>query len=166
MKQLRFAVITLLIACGCSLVVATTSSAQSQRDLIQSSACQSSDTATCITATCDPSLPNSAACRSCNTEANRKTASCRQLNECQKDKCNLIVKYLNPIIRLLSIIVGVAVTIGIIIGGIQYASSAGDPQKVSNAKHRIRNSIVALIFFFFLYALLRFLIPGTGLLTT
>jgi hypothetical protein len=71
--------------------------------------------------------------------------------------------YINPFINFLAALVGVAVVISIVIGGIQYSSSGGDPAKAAAAKNRIRNAIVALVAFFFLYALLNFLIPG-GLL--
>lgn len=78
-------------------------------------------------------------------------------------KCDLVSKYLNPFINLMAALVGVAVTISIVVGGIRYASSAGDPQAAAAGKARIRNSIIALITFIFLYAILNFLIPG-GLL--
>lgn len=77
--------------------------------------------------------------------------------------CDIITKYVSPLVELLAAGVGVAVVISIVIGGIQYGSSGGDPQKVTAAKNRIRNAIVALIAFIFLFALLNFLIPG-GLL--
>lgn len=77
--------------------------------------------------------------------------------------CDLVKKFIQPFIDFLSAFVGVAVVISIIIGGIQYGSSAGDPQKVTMAKNRIRNSIIALVTFIFLLSLLNFLIPG-GLL--
>lgn len=77
--------------------------------------------------------------------------------------CDLFVKYINPGINLLAAAVGIIVAISIIIGGLQYGSSAGDPQKASAAKNRIRNSIIALVAFLFLYSMLNFLIPG-GLL--
>lgn len=77
--------------------------------------------------------------------------------------CDLMVKYIYPLINLLAALVGLAVTISLVIGGIQYGSSAGDPQKVTAAKNRIRNAIIALVTFIFLYALLNFLVPG-GLL--
>ena len=83
---------------------------------------------------------------------------CDTLNE-----CDLFSKYINPSINFLSAFVGVAVVISLIIGGIQYGSSAGDPQKVTAAKNRIRNAIIALVLFIFLYMLLNFLVPG-GLL--
>ena len=78
--------------------------------------------------------------------------------------CTLFTKYLNPFIKLLSALAGISVVIGIIVGGIQYSMSGGDPQKTAKAKRVIRNSIVALLVFLFLGTLLKFLIPGTGLL--
>ncbi len=74
--------------------------------------------------------------------------------------CGLIKTYLNPAIRFIAAFFGVAVVIAIIYGGIQYGSSGGDPQKVASGKKWIINAIVALVAFFFLYALLNFLIPG------
>ena len=79
------------------------------------------------------------------------------------NSCDLVKKYLDPLINVLAAAVGVVVTISIVIGGIQYASSAGDPGKTSAAKQRITNAIIALIGFFLLYAVLSWLMPG-GLL--
>lgn len=75
-------------------------------------------------------------------------------------KCDLVTKYIQPFVNFLAALVGVGVVVSIVIGGIQYSSSAGDPSKVTAAKKRIFNAIVALITFLFLYALLNFLIPG------
>jgi len=74
--------------------------------------------------------------------------------------CDLIGKYVNPFIDFLTALVGVAVVTSIVVGGIQYSSSGGDPQKTAAAKARIRNAIIALVVFFLLDALLNFLIPG------
>lgn len=74
-----------------------------------------------------------------------------------------IVRYLVVIINALSALVGVAVVASIIVGGIQYSAAGSDPQKVQAAKNRIRNAIIALLFFLFGYGFLNFLIPG-GLL--
>lgn len=75
-------------------------------------------------------------------------------------KCDFVKKYVDPFVAFMAALVGVAVVISIVIGGIQYGSSGGDPSKVTAAKNRIRNSIVALITFFFLFAILNFLMPG------
>jgi hypothetical protein len=72
----------------------------------------------------------------------------------------LYAKYLNPTINLLSALVGVAVVIGIIVGGIQFSSSAGDPQQAAKGKAHIRNALIALFAYLFFYTALQFLVPG------
>jgi hypothetical protein len=71
-----------------------------------------------------------------------------------------ILDYLVLFINVLSGLVGIAVVGSIIYGGIQYGSAGSDPQKVSAAKDRIRNAIIALLFFIFMYGFLNYLIPG------
>lgn len=72
----------------------------------------------------------------------------------------LFKSYINPIITFLSAAVGVVVVISIIYGSILYSSAGGDPQKVAAARARIRDSIIALIAFLFLWAFLQWLMPG------
>lgn len=67
---------------------------------------------------------------------------------------------LTNFINLLSGLVGVVVTASIIYGGIQYSTAGSDPQKVSAAKHRIYNSVFALLAFIFMYAFLQYIVPG------
>lgn len=85
--------------------------------------------------------------------------SCKDVNVTASN-CDLVGQYLQPFINFLAALVGVAVVISIVVGGIQYSSSGGDPSKISAAKKRIFNAIIALITFLFLYAMLNFLIPG------
>lgn len=87
----------------------------------------------------------------CNADANAN---------CTKNSCDLVKKYINPGIDLLSIIFGLIAAISLILGGIQYASSAGDPQKASAAKKRITMTVVAFIAYAFLYGFVQFLVPG------
>jgi hypothetical protein len=68
-------------------------------------------------------------------------------------------KYVNPTIKVLSWIVGLAVVGGIIYGGILYASSQGDSGKVTKAKTTITKSLTALIVFLVMGAFLQFLSP-------
>lgn len=75
-------------------------------------------------------------------------------------KCNLVKKYLSPFITFLSALVGLAVVVGIISGGIRIASAEGDPQKLAGGKNQIRGAIIALVFFIFLYAAINWLVPG------
>lgn len=79
-----------------------------------------------------------------------------QLNQ---ENCG-IIKYIVLFINVLSGIAGIVIVASIIIGGIQYSAAGPDPQKVSAAKARIRNAIIALVFFLFGVAILNFLVPG------
>lgn len=72
----------------------------------------------------------------------------------------LFNKYVNPAVDLLSAVAGVAVVVAIIMGAIQYSGSAGDANKTAKAKERIRNAVIALIAFAFLYAFLKWILPG------
>lgn len=79
---------------------------------------------------------------------------------CSSNKCDLIANYLSPTIKLLAAVFGTVAAISIIMGGINYTTSEGDPQKAGRAKSRITNTVIAVVAFLFLYAFLQFLIPG------
>lgn len=99
---------------------------------------------------CDPALAN-------------KNAQCAKSAESGTTSCNLdcvLTRYVNPIINFLAMIVGLVVTIVLSVAGIQYSSSAGDPQKAAKAKARISNAILALISFLFLWVFLQWAVPG------
>lgn len=113
--------------------------------------------------------------RICKTYSNRLKNQCLEYKSttpieddavsCAKDggkDCDLVAKYVNPFIVFLSAAVGIAVTIGIISGGINYASAGSDPQKVSKGKHQIQNALLALLAYIFLYAFIKWMVPGTG----
>lgn len=80
--------------------------------------------------------------------------------ECGSDKCDFIGKYINPAINVFTAAFGLIAAGSIILGGIQYSTSEGDPQKAANAKKRILNTIIAVVAYIFLYTFLQFLVPG------
>lgn len=83
--------------------------------------------------------------------------------ECTGDACvndNPITEFLFVVINILSGLIGIIVVIVIIMAGIQYTTSGGNPQQAAQAKKRIINAITALVAFFFLFAILQWLIPG------
>ena len=65
------------------------------------------------------------------------------------------------IIRFLSDGVGIVIIGSIIVAGIQYTTSQGDPNATSAAMGRIRSSLIALLIFLFTYAILNYVVPGT-----
>lgn len=79
---------------------------------------------------------------------------------CTGNRCDLIAKYVNPTIKVLAAVFGTIAAISLILGGINFTTSEGDPQKAARAKSRITNTIIATVAFLFLYAFLQFLIPG------
>ncbi len=81
-------------------------------------------------------------------------------------------KQLNPIVdiafaifRFLSAGVGIVAVGSIIVAGLQYSASRGNPAATQASIQRISNTVVGLIIYMFIFAIANFLIPG-GLFTT
>ena len=71
-----------------------------------------------------------------------------------------IVFYLKLVLRLTNGIVGGVILLMLVIGGIQYIMSAGDPGNVKKAKGMVMNAIIGLVLYLMMFAILNFLIPG------
>lgn len=72
---------------------------------------------------------------------------------------NPIYAYLRGLILFMGGAIGLAVVITIIIAGIQYSSSAGNPAAITKAKERLTNAVIGLVLYLFLAAILRYLVP-------
>jgi hypothetical protein len=88
------------------------------------------------------------------------TSNTDEAIKCEHTNCDLIKKYVNPLINMLTVIFAIIAVISLILGGINYSTSEGDPQKVARAKSRIFNTILAVVAYMFLFAFIEFLIPG------
>jgi hypothetical protein len=64
------------------------------------------------------------------------------------------------LIRFASIGVGIAVTISLIIAGIQYSTAEGVPEATQKAKLRAQQALIGLVIYIFAFSLLQYLIPG------
>lgn len=64
------------------------------------------------------------------------------------------------IIRFLTVGVGLVVIGSIVVAGIQYTASSGDPQKAAAAIKRIVNAVTALALYLLIFALVNWLVPG------
>jgi hypothetical protein len=71
-----------------------------------------------------------------------------------------IISYLKQVLALLAAAVGIVIVLMLVIAGIQYITSVGDPGAIKDAKNKIVNAITALVLFLMMYAILNFLIPG------
>lgn len=110
-------------------------------------------------------LPMSALAACDNNTTNQPATASQPASCCGEDSsfdssCDLINLYINPAIDVLSGIFGLIAVISLILGGIQYSASEGDPQKASQAKDRIAKTIFAIMAYFFLFAFLQFIVPG------
>lgn len=73
---------------------------------------------------------------------------------------NPILDATYAVIRFLSAGVGLVIVGSIVLAGIQYSTSRGDPQSTAKALGRIRSTLFALLIFIFGYAFLNYIIPG------
>lgn len=89
---------------------------------------------------------------------NPNSAPCTAQN-LDKNNCGILA-YLIDGINLLSALVGIVIVIMIAVGGLQYSASRDNPQSTQAAKEKIRNAILALLAYIFMYAFLQYLIPG------
>jgi cytochrome bd-type quinol oxidase subunit 2 len=83
------------------------------------------------------------------------------LNSCLKS--NPIIKDVQTLINVLSVIAGLVIVGSVIVGGLQYIMAGDNSNAVSAAKDRIQNALLAFLAFLFIFAFLNWLLPG-GLL--
>ncbi|HSX00155.1 MAG TPA: hypothetical protein VLH38_03910 [Patescibacteria group bacterium] len=77
------------------------------------------------------------------------------------DACSKFVnKYINPAILLLTLLVGIAAVISILVAAIQYSSAGDDPAALNKAKDRIFQTVIGIIAYLFLFAFLNYVVPG------
>ncbi len=77
-----------------------------------------------------------------------------------KGEGNPIMDMLYAVIRFLSAGAGIVVIGSIIIAGLQYIASRGDPQATANAIKRITATAIAFAMYLLAFAILNFLVPG------
>ena len=63
-------------------------------------------------------------------------------------------------INVLSIGVGIILTIMLVFAGLQYATARDNPQSIQAAKTKIINVVISLVAFVFIYAFLQWIVPG------
>ena len=76
------------------------------------------------------------------------------------DNENGIYGVLAIVVNVLTAAVGVAAVIGIVIAGVQYMTSSGDPATMTKAKNRIVQVVIGLVAWGLMWAFLEWLLPG------
>ena len=75
-----------------------------------------------------------------------------------KENTGQVEKLVSTLINILSWVVGVAAVVVIIIGGLLYVTSAGDPQKATKARQAILYAIIGLVIVALAQTVVRFTI--------
>lgn len=78
----------------------------------------------------------------------------------QHGALNPVEDIVYAIIRFMALGVGIIVVISIVIAGIQYTSSEGNPEVTQQAKDRIRFTMFGLFLYIFAYTIMQYLVPG------
>lgn len=73
---------------------------------------------------------------------------------------NAIFIYITNILKVVSALAGIATVGGFIWGGILYITARANAGQVEKAKNVMINSVIGLLLFIFMFAILQFLIPG------
>ena len=123
------------------------------------SPCKSYSTAKAKVAASQP-IPNTPDPAACAADPTIKACGANAKAVCNSNNCDLIKKYVNPAIQMLTIAFGLIAVISLVMGGIQYSASGGDPQKVTEAKKRISLTLMAIAAYAFAFSFIQFLVPG------
>jgi hypothetical protein len=92
------------------------------------------------------------------TAATKIDTECDNINDPSKP-CQMLV-YLKNGINFLSAVAGIAITFSLIWAGYQYMTARANAGIVTAAKNKIIMTLVALLLYIFMYAILNWLIPG------
>ena len=76
---------------------------------------------------------------------------------CDKDP---IMDVIMSIFNWLSVGVGTVIIIFVVVGAMQYMTSAGNQDKAKKGIETIRNAIIALFLYFAMWSLINYLVPG------
>lgn len=101
---------------------------------------------------------------SCGTNSDGKPIKTSIDYGCNSGDGNGIMQIFLVAVNFLAIGVGIAVVGGIVFGALRYSSANGNASQAQQGITYIINSVIALVLFIFMYAIINFLVPG-GLFT-
>lgn len=77
---------------------------------------------------------------------------------------NPIVAFMKTVLQFMAGGIGIALVGGLVTGGVVIMTARANPQQIQKGEEIIRNAIIAIALYVFMFAIVNFLIPG-GLLT-
>lgn len=82
------------------------------------------------------------------------------LAECNVTGGNTLMSTVQKVINVILSVMGIIAVVMIIIGGIQYTTSSGDPQKATRAKNTILYAIIGLVVALLAFAIVNFVLAS------
>ena len=73
---------------------------------------------------------------------------------------DILYKYADSFVQILSLLIGVVLVGSTIFAGIQYSTAGGDSGKVQKAKGRLGSNILVLVLYIFSASILNWILPG------
>ena len=99
----------------------------------------------------------------CPTGSLRAGKEVSNLAECNVEETkedDSLMKRVQVIINVILSVLGIVTVIMIILGGVQYTTSAGDPAKVTKAKNTIMYGVIGLVIALLAFAIVNFVLAN------
>lgn len=96
-------------------------------------------------------------------DENPTAPACQDRDNNQDPTNNRVVDVLTFVVSTFSWVIGIAGVIAVIVGGIMYAISGGDPQKTSQARNAIIYALVGLVIAAFAQLIILFVLDRLNL---
>ena len=122
--------------------------------------------ATAVYAETEKKDNNAAASHTCPAGSVKAGSSVSSLAECNLSGENNLMPTVSTIINVIIGVVGIVSVIFIVIGGLSYVTSAGDPGKTKKAKDTILYAIIGLIVAVLAFAIVNFVLASAFGATT
>jgi hypothetical protein len=108
-------------------------------------------------------VPVSAASVTCPSNSLRKTAASIALcNVPEEDEGDSLMKTVVVIIKAILGVLGLVSVVVIVLGGVKYTTSTGDPGKVKSAKDTILYGVVGLVIALLAFGIVNFVLGSIG----
>ena len=90
----------------------------------------------------------------------KQTSYTNSIAECNIEKDTTLMATVNKIINVILGVLGIVAVVIIVLGGVQYTTSAGDPGKVKKAKDTILYGIIGLVVALLAFAVVNFVLSS------
>ena len=103
---------------------------------------------------------SAAKCPTGSLRAGKEVSNLAECNVEETKEDDSLMKRVQVIINVILSVLGIVTVIMIILGGVQYTTSAGDPAKVAKAKNTIMYGVIGLVIALLAFAIVNFVLTN------